>query len=89
METDVIPFGSATGNRATLGGLNLTGMKRRGFSRDDIHALRSAYKYLFAGEGTFADRCKNVPDDIAGFSSVQTVLKFINEETKRGFCQPE
>jgi UDP-N-acetylglucosamine acyltransferase len=89
VETDVIPFGSATGNRATLGGLNLTGMKRRGFSRDDIHALRSAYKYLFTGEGTFADRCKSVPDDIAGFPSVQTVLKFINEETKRGFCQPE
>ncbi|MBO0334997.1 acyl-ACP--UDP-N-acetylglucosamine O-acyltransferase [Sneathiella sp. CAU 1612] len=89
VETDVIPFGSATGNRAALGGLNLTGMKRRGFSREDIHALRSAYKYMFTGEGTFADRCKTVPADIAGFPSVQTVLKFINEETKRGFCQPE
>ncbi len=89
VETDVIPFGSATGNRATLGGLNLTGMKRRGFSREDIHALRGAYKYLFTGEGTFSERRKTVPDNIAGFPSVQTVLKFINEETKRGFCQPE
>ena len=89
VETDVIPFGSATGNRATLGGLNLTGMKRRGFLRVDIHALRSAYKYMFTGEGTFADRCKSVPEEFAGFPSVQTVLKFINEETKRGFCQPE
>ena len=89
VETDVIPFGSATGNRATLGGLNLTGMKRRGFSREDIHALRSAYKYIFAEDGTFAERCKNIPKEIAGFPSVQTVMKFINEETKRGFCQPE
>ena len=89
VETDVIPFGSATGNRAVLGGLNLTGMKRRNFSRDDIHALRSAYKYLFSAEGTFAERCKTLPAEYSGFPSVQTVLKFINEETKRGFCQPE
>ena len=89
VETDVIPFGSATGNRAVLGGLNLTGMKRRNFARDDIHALRSAYKYLFSAEGTFADRCKTLPEEYSGFPSVKTVLKFISEETKRGFCQPE
>lgn len=88
VETDVIPFGSATGNRATLGGLNLTGMKRRNFSREDIHALRSAYKYLFAEEGTFAERCKTMPAELAKFPSVQTVLKFVGEESKRGFCQP-
>ncbi|WP_339634723.1 acyl-ACP--UDP-N-acetylglucosamine O-acyltransferase [uncultured Sneathiella sp.] len=89
VETDIIPFGSATGNRAALGGLNLTGMKRRGFSRDDIHALRSAYKYLFSGDGTFAERCKSVPEEYSKFLSVQTVLNFVNEETKRGFCHPE
>ena len=89
VETDIIPFGSATGNRATLGGLNLTGMKRRNFSREDIHPMRSAYKHLFTGEGTFAERCKSLPGDIAKFPSVQTVMNFINEESKRGFCQPE
>ncbi|WP_373088434.1 acyl-ACP--UDP-N-acetylglucosamine O-acyltransferase [Sneathiella sp.] len=88
VETDVIPFGSATGNRALLNGLNLTGMKRRNFSRDDIHALRNAYKFLFSEEGTFADRAKNLPAEYADFPSVKTVLDFINDETKRGFCQP-
>ena len=31
LENDLIPFGSAIGNRAHLGGLNLVGLKRRGF----------------------------------------------------------
>ncbi|PHQ69766.1 MAG: acyl-[acyl-carrier-protein]--UDP-N-acetylglucosamine O-acyltransferase [Sneathiella sp.] len=88
VETDVIPFGSATGNRALLNGLNLTGMKRRGFVRDDIHALRNAYKYLFSSEGVFADRAKNLQSEFPDASSVTTVSDFINAETKRGFCQP-
>jgi len=89
VETDVIPFGSATGNRAVLNGLNLTGMKRRDFARDDIHALRNAYKYLFSEYGTFADRAKDLIREFPDAPSVATVDKFISEETKRGFCQPK
>ena len=37
VEQDVIPYGSVIGNRARLAGLNVVGLKRRGFSRDDIH----------------------------------------------------
>ncbi|TNE34232.1 MAG: acyl-ACP--UDP-N-acetylglucosamine O-acyltransferase [Alphaproteobacteria bacterium] len=89
IETDIIPFGSATGNRAILNGLNLTGMKRRGFARDDIHALRNTYKFLFAEEGTFAERVREVPAEYADFPSVKAVLQFLSEETKRGICQPK
>jgi UDP-N-acetylglucosamine acyltransferase len=89
VETDIIPFGSATGNRAVLNGLNLTGMKRRGFARDDIHALRNAYKYLFSDQGTFADRSKKLEQEFPGSSAVTSVSQFINEETKRGFCHPK
>src|SRR5690606_37846448 len=69
-------------------GLNITGMKRRNFTREDIHALRSAYKHLFSDEGTFAERVKTLPAELAEFPSVRKVLKFVNEESKRGFCQP-
>jgi UDP-N-acetylglucosamine acyltransferase len=44
---DIIPFGFAIGQRAVLEGLNVVGMRRRGFSRADIHRLRSAYHALF------------------------------------------
>ena len=44
---DVVPFGMVSGNRAVLGGLNLVGLKRRDFERDEINALRSAFKDIF------------------------------------------
>src|SRR5262245_12932134 len=44
LENDLIPYGMALGNRAHLSGLNIVGLQRRGFSRDDIHALRRAYR---------------------------------------------
>ena len=50
---DVIPFGNVWGNHAHLEGLNLVGLKRRGFSREAINTLRAAYRMLFAEEGTF------------------------------------
>lgn len=89
VETDIIPFGSATGNRAILAGLNLTGMKRREFSREEIHALRNAYKLLFGENGTFQDRIAAVTEKYPESEVVKTVLEFINGETKRGFCQPQ
>src|SRR5271154_1034805 len=46
VENDVIPYATVTGNRAHLSGLNLVGLKRRGFSREDIHDLRNAYRML-------------------------------------------
>ena len=53
VENDVIPYGH--GHWATapvLSGLNLVGLERRGFSREDIQTLRTAYRLLFAPEGT-------------------------------------
>lgn len=88
VENDIIPFGSATGNRANLNGLNLVGMKRRGFSRDDIHGLRNAYKYLFSDEGTLSERVAIAQKEYAGNQPVTEVINFLNSESKRGICQP-
>ncbi|PWG73748.1 acyl-[acyl-carrier-protein]--UDP-N-acetylglucosamine O-acyltransferase, partial [Enterococcus hirae] len=41
VEHDVIPFGTVTGERASLSGLNIVGMKRRGFDRETIHGIRA------------------------------------------------
>jgi UDP-N-acetylglucosamine acyltransferase len=46
---DVPPYVSASGNRAKLFGLNLTGLKRRGMDEDTIKALRDAYRMIFQG----------------------------------------
>ncbi len=47
VEKDVIPFGLATGNRSHLEGINIIGLKRAGYSNDEINALNEAVKIDF------------------------------------------
>ncbi len=89
VETDVIPFGSVIGNRAHLAGLNLVGLKRRGFAREDIHALRNAFKALFAAGGTMMERVEAVADQYGGCAPVKEILDFIRADSSRSFCQPK
>lgn len=88
VEQDVIPFGMVIGNRAHLSGLNLVGLKRRGFDREDIHKLRAAYRMLFADEGTLLERVDDVAQLFAGVVLVQEVVDFVRNASSRGVCQP-
>lgn len=88
VEGDVIPFGLVMGNRARLTGLNLVGLKRRGFPRADINALRAAFRLLFRDEnGTFALRvaeaARRYPTDVL----VQEVIGFMRAGGRRPLCR--
>ncbi len=89
VENDVIPYATVTGNRAHLSGLNLIGLKRRGFSREDIHALRNAYRLLFAPEGTMAERIDEVATQFESVAPVLEILDFISIGSSRAICQPK
>ena len=89
VEHDVIPFGSVMGERASLSGLNIIGLKRRGFDRDTIHGIRAAYRDLFASEGTLEERLDKVAGDFADNSVVQQVAAFIRGDSKRGLVIPK
>ncbi|MCI4646322.1 MAG: acyl-ACP--UDP-N-acetylglucosamine O-acyltransferase [Hyphomonadaceae bacterium] len=86
--SDVIPFGIVAGNRAQLTGLNVKGMTRRGFSREDIRIIRRAYKMLFEGEGAFADRLEATVQAFQGAPHVTQVLDFIRKDRSRALCLP-
>ncbi|NQU61463.1 MAG: acyl-[acyl-carrier-protein]--UDP-N-acetylglucosamine O-acyltransferase, partial [Rhodospirillales bacterium] len=86
---DVIPYGSVTGNRARLSGLNLLGLKRRNFSRDVIHDIRKAYRLIFAEEGTFTERIQDVSELFPENEPVMEIVNFIQAETSRSICQPK
>ncbi len=89
LENDLIPFGMVTGNRAKLSGLNLVGLKRRGFPRSEIHALRGAYRVLFeSDEGTLRQRAEAAAEAYADAELVQQVTGFILTEEERRFCTP-
>ena len=89
VENDVIPYAAVTGNRAYLSGLNLVGLKRRGMSREDIHALRNAYRLLFAPEGTMAERLEEVTQQFDKCAPVLEIIDFIRAESSRSICQPK
>lgn len=88
VENDVIPFGSVLGNRAYLGGLNIVGLKRHGFGREQIHTLRQAYRLLFSNEGTLAERVEDVASLFPDHSLVQEVVEFIRNGSDRALCMP-
>jgi UDP-N-acetylglucosamine acyltransferase len=89
VERDVIPYGLAMGDRARLTGVNIIGMQRRGFSRDDIQGLRSAYNRLFADEGTLSERTDDVARKFGGIGPVDDVIAFIRADSSRAICQPK
>lgn len=88
VEHDVIPYGSVTGNRARLQGLNIVGLKRRGFDRDQIHELRNAYRLLFAPEGTMVERLDDVAKIFSENETVMEIVSFIRADSSRAICQP-
>lgn len=88
MTTDLIPFGSAIGNHAHLGGLNVVGLKRRGYTREQIHDLRAAYRLLFAEEGTFQERIEDCAEIYASNPDVMEIVNFVRADAARPLCMP-
>ncbi|POF30170.1 acyl-ACP--UDP-N-acetylglucosamine O-acyltransferase [Roseibium marinum] len=89
VEFDVIPYGSAIGDRARLAGLNLVGLKRKGIPREQIHALRAAYRALFESEnGTLRSRAEALAAESTDQPLVKTVTDFILDKDDRRFCTP-
>ena len=89
VERDVIPYGQVMGDRARLYGLNIVGMQRSGFSREDIQGLRSAYQYLFSEGGTLNDRVNEAAERFGGIGPVDDIIAFIRADSSRAICQPK
>lgn len=90
--SDIIPFAVVEGNRAHLAGLNVKGLSRRGFSRDDIRTIRRAYKALFepdADDTPFADRIDPVAQQFAGNPHVEKMIAFLKKDRSRPLCVAE
>ena len=84
---DVIPFGLVQAPRGELHGLNLVGLKRRGFSREAINELRSAFRALGEGEGTFQDRASEIGEQTTS-EEVREIIDFVTAGSDRHFLTP-
>jgi UDP-N-acetylglucosamine acyltransferase len=85
---DVIPYGIVWGDRACLQGLNLIGLKRKGLSRERIHALRAAFRFIFLAEGHLNERAREAAERWKDVPEAGEIVAFILEESKRPICMP-
>lgn len=85
---DVIPFGSVVGNHAKLSGLNIVGLKRRGYGKAELHEIRAAYKAVFEGEGLFKDRLASAAMALSDKPLAMELINFILEGGDRPICKP-
>jgi len=83
---DVIPFSMAYGEE--LVGLNVVGLRRRGVTHPQMLRLRRAYRRLFFGKGTFADRVECVAREFAEDPHVGKMIAFIRKGGKRPLMRP-
>ena len=85
---DIPPYMIATlGKREDkLRGLNLVGLKRRGFSDDTISKLKKAYKALFMAGLKLPEAIARVRSEIVGCPEVEYLLAFI-ERSERGITR--
>ena len=65
------------------------GLKRRGFPRETISAMRSAYRMLMADEGTFQERLEDTARTFGEVPEVMEIVDFIRSEANRPLCLPE
>ena len=84
---DVLPFTTTQGDRANLRGLNLLGMRRNGFSREAVSAVKDAYKTLFLSGLTQADAVAQLKGS-SPVKEVQEWIEFIETAGKRGIMRP-
>lgn len=87
---DVIPYGNAKGERANLAGINIVGMRRRGFVAETIHEIQDAYVYLFdaKSEDTFNARLNALKNKYASNAAIIEIIEFLDKAGSRGFCMP-
>ena len=83
---DVPPYCNATGDRATLHGLNLEGLKRRGFGKEKIEALKKAYRIMFRSRLKSSDAIVKVRQELTGCAEAERLVTFV-QNSQRGICR--
>ncbi|HEY5649201.1 MAG TPA: acyl-ACP--UDP-N-acetylglucosamine O-acyltransferase [Nitrospiria bacterium] len=83
---EVPPFVSVAGNRAKLFGLNAVGLRRNGFSKDQIAALKKAYQTLFRSKLKTPEAVKKVREEQGDSEEALELAMFI-ETSERGVCR--
>lgn len=83
---DVCPFVLATGNTVVLRGLNIVGLRRRGFSDEEISNLKKAYRILFRQGLQLKDALEELDKNFSEDKNVKYLVDFI-KSSDRGIAR--
>jgi UDP-N-acetylglucosamine acyltransferase len=86
VEKDIIPYGLAIGNRSHLEGINLIGLKRAGYSSEEINALNQSVKLIFSNN-LLKDGIEEAKK-FSKFKAVKDIISFLEKSEKRPICRP-
>ena len=84
---DVIPYGLSTGNRNSLDGINVIGLRRDKVQNKEIIGLTEAYKEIFKSKN-LSENLSKLNEKFKDNVLVKEVLEFINKDKKRPICTP-
>ena len=85
--SDVIPYGLSMGNRNSLMGLNLIGLRRSKVSNENIKKIQLAYEIIFKTP-SFRENMDQLNNDLKNNEFVKKILNFINSDKKRPISLP-
>jgi len=80
---DALPFALTVGNHAKCYGLNVTGVKRRGYAKEIVDSLHHAFRLLLSSRLNTAQALVEIKKEVASSSEVAELVRFI-EASKRG-----
>ncbi|MBN1783531.1 MAG: acyl-ACP--UDP-N-acetylglucosamine O-acyltransferase [Alphaproteobacteria bacterium] len=89
VDQDVLPYGLVTGNRPMYWeGLNLIGLRRKGFSNSQIDTIKEAYKILFSDE-LFVNRMATLEMLAEDSAEIKEIVNAVKNRSKHSFTKPK
>jgi UDP-N-acetylglucosamine acyltransferase len=86
---DVVPYGMVTGERGSLRGLNIIGLKRKGISKSEISEIKIYFNKLFKGSGVLRENAQNISNNNPEISEINDMVEFVLSQTNRSFLTME
>lgn len=81
----ILPYTICARHPASYCGLNIVGLRRRGFERDVINTIHEAYRIIFQGGLSLADALETIKKELPQTDEIRYILDFIEDTKQRGF----
>lgn len=89
ISTDVIPYGIVMSSHSYISNINVIGLKRNGYSKENIKEVHGAFRYVFySDEGTFKERLAVATERYNGNETIESILDFATSNADREISQP-